>query len=79
MIEFKGSQFERGLILRASAGIWPTSFSYRQLEEMLEKLGIEVDHSALKRLVAEIFSLCALRGRQHIEHGTGGGRVAGTA
>jgi hypothetical protein len=41
MIDFKGSRFERGLILRASAGIWPTSISYRQLEEMLKSSASE--------------------------------------
>jgi hypothetical protein len=49
MIEFKGSHFERDVILWAVCwyAVYPTS--YRQLEEMMEGHGVEVDHATLSR------------------------------
>jgi transposase-like protein len=50
-IGFKGSHFERDVI---PWGVrWYVAFpiSYRQLEEMMEERGVEVDHSTLNRWV----------------------------
>jgi hypothetical protein len=45
MIEFKGSHFERGMILLAIRWYLAYPISYRQLEEMMEEHGVEVDHA----------------------------------
>jgi transposase-like protein len=50
MIEFKGSHFERDVILWGVRWYVAYPIGYRQLEEMMEERGVEVDHSTLKRL-----------------------------
>ena len=47
MIEFKGSHFERDVILWAVRWYVACPISYRQLEEMMEEHGVEVDHATL--------------------------------
>ena len=49
MIEFKDNHFERDVILWAVR--WPVAYpiSYRELEEMIEEHGVEVDHATLNR------------------------------
>jgi transposase-like protein len=47
MIEFKGSHFERDVILGAIRWYVAYPISYRQLEEMMEEHGVEVDHATL--------------------------------
>jgi transposase-like protein len=49
MIEFKGSHFERDVILWGVRWYVAYPISYRQLEEMMEERGVEVDHSTLNR------------------------------
>jgi putative transposase len=49
MIEFKGSHFERDVILWAVRWYVAYPISYRQLEEMMEERGVEVDHATLNR------------------------------
>ena len=51
MIEFKGSHFERDVILWGVHWYVAYPISYRQLEEMMEERGVEVDHSTLNRWV----------------------------
>ena len=51
MIEFKGSHFERDVILWCIRWYVAYPISYRQLEEMMEERGVEVDHSTLNRWV----------------------------
>jgi putative transposase len=46
MIEFKGSHFECDVILWGVRCYVAYPISYRQLEEMMEERGAEVDHSA---------------------------------
>lgn len=53
MIEFKGSHFEREVILWGIRWYVAYPISYRQLEEMLEERGVEVDHSTLNRWVVK--------------------------
>jgi putative transposase len=50
-IEFKGSHFERDVILWGVRWYVAHPISYRQLEEMMEGRGVEVDHSTLNRWV----------------------------
>src|SRR5215472_10919931 len=49
MIEFKGSHFEREVILWGVRWYVAYPISYRQLEEMMEERGVEVDHATLNR------------------------------
>jgi putative transposase len=51
MIEFKGGHFERDVILWAARWYVAYPISYRQLEEMMEEHGVEVDHATLNRWV----------------------------
>ena len=51
MVDFKGSQFEREIILWAVRWYVAYPISYRQLEEMMGERGVAVDHSTLNRWV----------------------------
>jgi len=51
MIDFKGSQFEREIILWRVRWYVAYPISYRQLEEMMGERGVSVDHSTLNRWV----------------------------
>ena len=53
LIEFKGSHFERDVILWGVRWYVAYPISYRQLEEMMEERGVEVDHSTLNRWVVK--------------------------
>jgi transposase-like protein len=44
LIEFKGSHFERDVILWGVRWYVAYPISYRQLEEMMQDRGVEVDH-----------------------------------
>ena len=57
MIEFKGSHFEREVILWGVRWYVAYPISYRQLEEMMEERGVEVDHSTLNRWVLKYVPL----------------------
>ena len=57
MIEFKGSHFERDVILWAVRWYVAYPVSYRQLEEMMEEHGVEVDHATLNRWVLKYVPL----------------------
>jgi len=57
MIEFKGSHFERDVILWAVRWYVAYPISYRQLEEMMAERGVEVDHSTLNRWVVKYVPL----------------------
>jgi putative transposase len=51
MINFKGSQFEREIIMWGVRWYVAYPMSYRQLEEMMQERGVSVDHSTLNRWV----------------------------
>jgi transposase-like protein len=51
MVNFKGRQFEREIILWAVRWYVAYLISYRQLEEMMGERGVAVDHSTLNRWV----------------------------
>src|SRR5271165_2418118 len=57
MIEFKGSHFEREIVLWGVRWYVAYPISYRQLEEMMEERGGEVDHSTLNRWVLKYVPL----------------------
>ena len=51
MIDFKGSHFEKEIILWGVRWYVAYPLSYRQLEEMMQERGVAVDHSTLNRWV----------------------------
>ena len=51
MIDFKGSHFEKEIILWRVRWYVAYPLSYRQLEEMMAERGVSVDHSTLNRWV----------------------------
>src|ERR1700750_3083326 len=51
MMTFKGSQFEKEIILWGVRWYVAYPISYRQLEEMMGERGVSVDHSTLNRWV----------------------------
>ncbi len=53
MIDFKGSHFEKEIILWGVRWYVAYPLSYRQLEEMMGERGISVDHSTLNRWVVK--------------------------
>jgi len=57
MIDFKGSQFERDIILWGIRWYVAYPISYRQLEEMMQERGVTVDHSSLSRWVLKYTQL----------------------
>ena len=57
MIDFKGSHFEREIVLWGVRWYVAYPISYRQLEEMMEERGVEVDHSTLNRWVLKYVPL----------------------
>jgi putative transposase len=57
MMEFKGSHFEREVILWGVRWYVAYPISYRQLEEMMQERGVEVDHSTLNRWVLKYVPL----------------------
>jgi putative transposase len=50
-VEFKGSHFERDVILWGVRWYVAYPISYRRIEEMMAERGVEVDHSTLNRWV----------------------------
>jgi len=51
MIDFKGSHFEKEIILWGVRWYAAYPISYRQLEEMMRERGVAVDHSTLNHWV----------------------------
>lgn len=51
MIDFKGSHFEHAIILWGVRWYIACPISYRQLEEMMQERGVDVDHAPLNRWV----------------------------
>lgn len=51
MIDFKGSHFEKDIILWGIRWSVAYPISYRHLEEMMQERGVHVDHATLNRWV----------------------------
>jgi transposase-like protein len=51
MLSFKGCHFEKEVILLCTRWYLAYPLSYLNIKEMMEKRGIDVDHSTLKRWV----------------------------
>ena len=58
MIDFKGSQFEKEIILWGVRWYVAYPVSYRQLEEMMGERGVAVNHSTLNRWVIKYAPEC---------------------
>jgi transposase-like protein len=58
MIDFRGSQFEKEIILWGVRWYVAYPISYRQLEEMMGERGVAVDHSTLNRWVIKYAPEC---------------------
>jgi putative transposase len=57
VVDFKGSHFEREIVLWGVRWYVAYPISYRQLEEMMKERGVEVDHSSLNRWVLKYVPL----------------------
>jgi putative transposase len=51
MLNFKGRQFEKIIILMAVRWYVAYALSYRNIEEMMKERGIAVDHATINRWV----------------------------
>jgi transposase-like protein len=56
-MDFKGSHFEREIVLWDVRWYVAYPISYRQLEEMVGERGVEVDHSTLNRWILKYVPL----------------------
>jgi putative transposase len=56
-MDFKGSHFEREIVLWGVRWYVAYPISYRQLEEMMGERGVEVDHSTLNRWILKYVPL----------------------
>ncbi len=65
MIDFKGSHFEKEIILWGIRWYVAYPISYRQLEEMMGERGVPVDHSTLNRWVIRYAPEVEKQFRQH--------------
>ena len=53
MINFKGKQYLKNVILMAVRWYVAYSLSYRDIEELLKERGLNIDHSTVNRWVIE--------------------------
>jgi transposase-like protein len=53
MISFKGRHFQQEMILQSVRWYLAYSLSYRDIEEIMDERGFDVDHSTLQRWVVE--------------------------
>jgi transposase-like protein len=51
MVRFKGTHFERDIILTCVRWYLAYPLSYRQLEELMQERGVSVDHATINRWV----------------------------
>jgi hypothetical protein len=49
MVSFKGTHFEKDMILTCVRWYVAYPLSYRQLEELMQERGVSVDHSTINR------------------------------
>lgn len=59
MIDFKGVHYPKDVILHAVFFYVRYAVSYRDLEEIMEESGVEVDHATLNRWVVKFSPLIA--------------------
>lgn len=64
MINFKGSQYPKDVILYAVFFYVRYAVSYRDLEEIMEERGVDVDHATLNRWVVKYSPMIASRAQR---------------
>jgi putative transposase len=64
MIDFKGSQYPKDVILYAVFFYVRYAVSYRDLEEIMEERGVEVDHATLNRWVVKYSPMIASKAQR---------------
>jgi len=64
MISFKEAHFPKDVILYAVFFYVRYSVSYRDLEEIMEERGVEVDHATLNRWVIDYSPLIAAEAKK---------------
>lgn len=65
MISFKGSHFPKEVIMQSIRWYTSYSLSYRDVEELLEERGVELDHATVNRWVVKYSPLLELKFRKH--------------
>lgn len=63
-IDFKGSQYPKSVVLYAVTFYLLYPVSYRDLEEIMQERGVDVDHATLNRWVIKYSPLLAEQARQ---------------
>jgi len=64
LISFKGRHFQRDMILQSVRWYLAYSLSYRDIEEIMQERGFEVDHSTIHRWVMQYAPLLEQKFRQ---------------
>jgi putative transposase len=64
MIDFKGNHYPKGVILYAVFFYVRYAVSYRDLEEIMEERGVEVDHATLNRWVVKYSPIIASKAQR---------------
>lgn len=64
MIDFKGSHYPKGVILYAVFFYVRYAVSYRNLEEIMEERGVDVDHATLNRWVVKYSPMIAFQAQR---------------
>lgn len=64
MIDFKGNQYPKGVILYAVFFYVRYAVSYRDLEEIMEERGVVVDHATLNRWVVKYSPITATQAQR---------------
>jgi putative transposase len=64
VISFKGSHFPKEVIMQSIRWYTSYSLSYRDVEELLEERGVELDHATVNRWVVKYSPLLELKFRK---------------
>ncbi|GAW86026.1 putative transposase [Bathymodiolus platifrons methanotrophic gill symbiont] len=63
MLSFKGTQLPKDVIIYAAFFYVKYGVSYRDLEEIMEEIGVEVDHATLNRWVIRYSPAIAVKAK----------------
>ena len=78
LISFSGAQFPKEVMLFAVFFYVRCGASYRDVEELMEDRGVNVDHATLNRWVIKYSPLIALAAKNHKRAIAGSWRMAAT-
>ena len=62
---FKGCHFPRAVVLTCIRWYLRFKLSYRDIEELMEERGVQVDHATINRWVVKFSPMLLLRSRRH--------------